>query len=164
MSKTASANVVWAPPPVSVYLDRDVLRATLRRVQDMLLTHKINGGERTLQMAQVCEPKYDDDGERCGTAACIGGWCAILLTGYESSARDMMGKLVGLDRAIRGFNSFDVVNGPKDRLNALFYDFEDTRSYDSPAVAATAIERYLTNKNPWPAGTMPDKLRYRKAT
>ena len=162
MRDDVARTVTFDPTPVRVQLTRQVIRDTLKRVQAMLLTHRINGGERRLAMDQLCSVERDADGNKCGTAACIGGWSGILLTGYEEGASLVMAKMVELDVAMRGEDP--LANRDKNPLYRLFYSFGRTKNYDNPRVAATAIQRYLDGKrNPWPPGVMPNKLNYKRA-
>ncbi len=150
MTKAQYSDVfVYNPPPVRVGLNREVIRATLENIRDQLLRGEINGGKKRLRMEIICEHN------KCGTAACIGGWASILLIGNEVGSRALFDKLIEVDNITRGRD----VGGP---LHELFYSFDRTTDYNLPNVAATAIQRYLDGeRQPWPRGKMPGRLRYR---
>lgn len=160
MNPNVRVPFVFQPTPViRLTFTRQLLRDKLAEVRDMLLTHQINGGGRQLRMESFCDPVRDEHGNKCGTAACIGGWMSVLLTGREDAALPVMRGLVALDMQMRGFMT-DEEEGP---LFELFYSFSDTKNFNEPRVAATAIQRYLSGKkHPWPSGVMPDKLRYKQ--
>lgn len=145
--------------PQKITITKALLRETLAEVRDQLLRHGINGGPRRLSMDTVCEVKS----RGCGTAACIGGWTSVFLLGFEG----------GTDEARRDIvsNLFSYLVGNVDttgHLHQLFYDYNTVNDYDEPNVAATAIQRYLDGKVPWPHGgiddlvDMPNVLRYRR--
>lgn len=139
---------------VSVLLSMPIIRATLKKVRDQLLSHDINGGPRKFQMDYVCERT-----STCGTAACIGGWASIFLLGFEgvsdAQERETVSKLFSQMSALANREYGD------DRLLALFYNFDRTKDYNQPNIAATAINRYLRGvKEPWPYGKMPRVLPY----
>ena len=146
----------------TLVVTKALIRSTLAEVRDQLLSHRINGGDRKLSMETVCEAK-----SKCGMAACIGGWASIFLLGYEQ--RGVNG---GRDSNVASL--FDIMTNVADgtdpygftkrgRLHNLFYDYEATDEYNEPNVAATAIQRYLNGKDPWPEGAMPNVLPYTKA-
>jgi len=137
--------------PVKVELSTRLLRKTLRDVRDALLAHEINGGGKKLEMSSICEAN------KCGTAACIGGWSSLFILGFEGKTeheQEVVGSL---------FEALFNVSGKHDSLlYALFYDYDGTQDHNHPNVAATAINRYLNGKYPWPAGKMPRVLDYTK--
>lgn len=140
--------------PGSIVLSMSLVRRTLREVQEQLLSHDINGGDKKLNMDAVTHVKT------CGMAACIGGWTGLFLLGFDDSrdnrlehaADALFEALIKLDEAVNGFGL----------LHELFYDYGYTANYDEPNVAATAIGRYLRGVKPWPAGDMPNVLPYTK--
>jgi hypothetical protein len=139
--------------PVARKITHTELRKVLGEVRDQLLTHRINGGGRKLRMDIVCQS------HSCGTAACIGGWTALLLLGFEGKTpeqRDIVALL------FENLISLDSAHSGSGRLSALFHHFANTDDYNEPNVAATAIQRYLDRKFPWPTGTMPDVLPYKR--
>ena len=149
--------------PHTLVVTKALIRSTLAEVRDQLLAHRINGGDRKLEMDTVCDSRP----RTCGMAACIGGWASIFLLGYEKRGIDG-----GRDNNVSRL--FDVMEKVADgvdpygftkrgRLHALFYDYQRTDEYNEPNVAATAIQRYLNGKDPWPEGKMPNVLPYTKA-
>jgi len=136
----------YQPPMREVVLTKKLLRETLENVRDQLLRGDINGGGKKLKMQTICHVN------KCGTAACIGGWVGIMLVGNEN-AHEVFSDLIRVDRRTDARQ--------QDLLHNLFYGFEKTDDFDEPNVAATAIQRYLNGKEPWPKGAMPDRLRYR---
>ena len=137
--------------PQTITLDRATIRSTLENVRDQLLRHEIDGGSKEFDMGVVCGQS------RCGTAACIGGWASIFLLGFEGS----IDKDVGERQIVREL--FSKLYADDERLYRLFYAYRHTGKYNTPNVAATAIQRYLDGKSPWPKGEMPDVLRYKRA-
>lgn len=144
----------------SIPLNKEIIRSTLERVRDSLLRHEINGGKARLSMDNICARTS------CGTAACIGGWASIFLLGFESdntsshqryTVSQLFAKLIEVDEA-------EATGRRQSRqlLYKLFYEYDSTTNYNLPNVAATAIQRYLDGKNPWPKGRMPDVLRYKR--
>lgn len=134
-------------------IDTKLLRSTLEQVRDQLLRHDINGGGRKLSMNTVCN--VTTQGKSCGMAACIGGWASIFLLGFEGDKDD--------ERRYQVENLFGaLIRLGGDRLNNLFYNYDRTADYDEPKIAATAIQRYLDGKDPWPKGEMPDVLPYKR--
>lgn len=139
--------------PGTVDLTMPRVRKTLRVVQAQLLSHGINGGGKKLKMDTITMVN------RCGMAACIGGWTVLFLLGFdhtrneklEGAAYDLFSVLITFD--------WEHGNG---NLHSLFHGYADTDDYNQPNIAATAIKRYLAGKNPWPEGTMPDILPYTK--
>jgi hypothetical protein len=134
------------------------LRATLAQVRDHLLDHRINGGGRELDMSSIIRHgkfRYRDGNYHgCGTAACIGGWAGVFLLGIEGKnvrEQEIIGQL---------FEYLCDHNGA--RLSQLFHSYDNTINYNEPNVAATAIQRYLDGKVPWPNGRMPSVLPYTK--
>ena len=147
-----SLEYTFTPPARTVTLTKKLVRDTLAEVRDRLLIGEINGHKNRLKMDVVCQTNA-----KCGTAACIGGWAGILLVGAEN-AHGLFDRLIDVDRATDP--KYHTVG--RDRLWALFHEYEKTLDYNEPNVAATAIQRYLDgNKEPWPRGKMPDRLRYR---
>lgn len=150
-----SATFSFIPPmpnEVTISISRKVVRETLAEVRNQLLRHDINGGGKKFNMTTVC-----DSHNTCGTAACIGGWASIFLVGFE-------GTIDYEEQAIvrRLFDKLHSVYGR--RLHDLFYDFDETKNYNQPNVAATAIQRYLDGERTvWPKGDMPNVLRYKAA-
>lgn len=142
------------PPEIKVEVTRKKLRETLLEVQDALLRHDINGGKRKLTMDRVCNRFGDRNSNSCGTAACLGGWASIFLLGFDPKDYNERNAVENLFSQLAG--SFG------DRLWGLFYRYHQTDDYNEPAVAATAIQRYLDGKNPWPEGKMPNRMRYRR--
>jgi len=135
----------------TITLDRATIRSTLESVRDQLLRHGINGSSKKLTMESVCDIRF-----RCGTAACIGGWVSIFLLGFEGVKDSNERSLVqGL---------FEKLHEGDKRLYELFFLFSGTRNYNTPNVAATAIQRYLDGKSPWPKGKMPGVLCYKRAS
>lgn len=130
------------------------LRKTLGEVRDLLLSHGINGGDKKLDMEVICDERS------CGMAACIGGWTSLFMLGFAGSnsaqeqdtASELFEVLIELDNNVKGDGL----------LSSLFYHFAATRAFNEPNVAATAIDRYLKGKQPWPDGDMPDVLPYTK--
>lgn len=131
----------------TIKFDRTIIRNTLAQVRDQLLNHDINGGPRKLDMARIVNT--------CGTAACIGGWASIFLLGFEGASFSR-----GESDTVHSL--FVSLGATYPRLYKLFYGFNYTQHYDEPNVAATAIQRYLDGKNPWPKGKMPNVLRYKR--
>ena len=154
------ANVDTFCYTVSVPISNAIIRRTLKRVRDQLLSHDINGGPQKFKMDVVCETQTRGNG--CGTVACIGGWASIFLLGFEgakdynerSTVSDLFTKLLSVSQLATGNN----------RLYALFYNYGATVGYNQPNVAATAINRYLKGYNPWPKGKMPRVLPYTRRT
>jgi hypothetical protein len=141
----------------SISLDRSVIRSTLVEVRDLLLRHEINGGDKNLNMDRVC------GSNGCGTAACIGGWASILLLGFEGSSAQRYQQRQIVEHLFAALINADRAEGKRgDRLHKLFYTFSCTDDYNRPNVAATAIQRYLDGKTPWPKGKMPNVLRYKR--
>ena len=138
----------YRPEPVIIEVTREKLRETLEEVRDQLLSHGINGGGRKLDMDLIC----DQDG--CGTAACIGGWASIFIIGVEAKSQHEQNYIAALFQKL--FETFGT------RLSRLFHGFDRTKNYNEPNVAATAIQRYLDGKEPWPHGEMPNVLRYKR--
>mgnify|MGYP003452444441 FL=1 len=136
----------------TIKLDHATIRSTLESVRDQLLRHGINGSSKKLTMESVCDIRF-----RCGTAACIGGWVSIFLLGFEGS----IDKDVGERQIVKEL--FSKLCEDDNRLYRLFYADRHTGKYNTPNVAATAIQRYLDGKSPWPKGEMPDVLRYKRA-
>lgn len=133
----------------TIKLDRATIRRTLESVRDQLLRHEINGGGgKKITMEIICDPYA------CGTAACIGGWASIFLLGFEG----VEGQEHGIVQQL-----FSELHEGDKRLQKLFYAFSYTENYNTPNIAATAIQRYLDGKSPWPKGKMPDVLRYKRA-
>lgn len=137
----------------SIELNNAVLRKTLEKVRDQLLNHEINGGDKKLHMNGVCH-KTD-----CGTAACIGGWASIFLLGFEGGDKVRVSIVENLFSALLNAPSTNV---DKRNLWKLFYNFHYTYDYNEPNIAATAIQRYLDGKGPWPKGEMPNVLPYKR--
>jgi len=156
----AKAIVFEYTRPASIVIDKALLRATLEDVRDQLLSHDINGGPRQLSMNTVCQ-LADESNNKCGTAACIGGWASLFLLGFEghteverNTVNELFAKLTDDDL------------GGKYLYN-LFYEYGAVENFDEPNVAATAIQRYLDGKKPWPESrfdsvTMPNVLPYTK--
>lgn len=152
MTKNTTVNFSFE---TQIKISKSLLRDTLARVRDELLNHRINGGDRRLNMECV----VDNPGHGCGTAACIGGWTSLFILGFTGekaservAASDLFDTLLALDRQ----------DNSRDRLNDLFYNYELNHDYNEPNVAATAIQRYLDGKAPWPRGKMPDVLPYKR--
>lgn len=156
--------------PKRMVLTKALVHETLKRVRDELLSHRINGGAQKLSMDCVIDTEFYTRGQRkagsCGMAACIGGWTSIFLLGYEKD-----GKKEGVDSTVsRLFDHLVATCDPRNsygghsggKLHQLFYDYGATVDYDEPNVAATAIQRYLDGKRPWPQGDMPNVLPYTK--
>ena len=133
----------------TIKLDRITIRSTLASVRDQLLKHEINGGPHKFSMDCVIASRG-----ACGMAACIGGWTSIFLLGFEGGANYTKRNIVQ--------DLFNRLAVSDDRLHKLFYSYDGTKDYNEPNVAATAIQRYLDGKNPWPKGKMPDVLRYKR--
>lgn len=145
--------------PQKLTITKELLRETLADVRDKLLNHGINGGPRKLAMTVVCE-KFNS----CGTVACIGGWTSIFLLGFEASSEETHQHGI-----VEGLFSFLIDHVDRSsRLRNLFYEYSAVQDHDEPNVAATAIQRYLDGKTPWPqplqGGTvpMPDVLPYKR--
>lgn len=138
--------------PASIELSMPMIRKTLREVQAQLLRRDINGGDKKLRMETTTCPN------RCGMAACLGGWTSLFLLGFdvsrdtrlEHAADELFSTLITVDRLYgRGY------------LSSLFHDYHFTLRFNEPNVAATAIKRYLAGKeNPWPCGEMPNVMPY----
>lgn len=145
----------YTPPNVKTVITYAMLRKTLREVQGALLSRDINGGPKHLDMQ--CIVSVGDN--KCGTAACIGGWTGLFLLGFEGRSEfesDVTSQL--FDTLIDLDNEFGNGN-----LSDLFHRFNVTEDYNEPNVAATAIERYLKGKDiVWPDGEMPNVLEYTK--
>lgn len=144
----------------AIPLNKEIIRSTLERVRDSLLRHEINGGKARLNMDNVCNRTS------CGTAACIGGWASIFLLGFEPgnaspSQRATVAQLFNKLTEVDGATATGRRQGRR-LLHKLFYEYHVTIDHNSPNVAATAIQRYLDGKNPWPVGKMPDVLRYKR--
>ena len=143
--------------PTSIEITTLLLRNTLKKVRDQLLSHGINGGGKKLDMDTVC------DAQGCGTAACIGGWTSIFLLGFEKSyskedSRNIASEL--FDR-LQALDTHEDAIG-RTRLFHLFYEYGNTDDYNEPNIAATAIQRYLDGEvHPWPHGEMPSVLKYK---
>lgn len=135
-----------------VPISKVLLRKTLGEVRDQLLSHGINGGDRKFDMQTVC------DAHKCGTVACIGGWASLFLLGFGHANADERGVADDLFSWLH--NNLD----DDGRLYKLFYEFGGTEDCNVPNVAATAIQRYLNGKDPWPEGEMPRVLPYTTRT
>lgn len=147
--------------PERLAVTRPLLRETLAEVRDMLLNHGINGGPRKLAMNVVCQRRED---HKCGTAACIGGWVSIFLLGFDAGTDVVQNSIV---ESLFSFLTDDL--DKSGRLRNLFYDYCNVKDFDEPNVAATAIQRYLDGKAPWPeskdgdyAAVMPNVLPYKR--
>lgn len=150
---TKAITFSYTPEPVTLKITYAGMRKALGEVRDALLSHVINGGGKKLDMEVVC-----DTANKCGTAACIGGWASIFLLGFEAKTEDEQSIAVDLfDHLIR----LDDTHG-NCQLRELFYDYHSTDDYNEPNVAATAIQRYLKGLKPWPRGEMPKVLEYTK--
>lgn len=144
----------YQPPAVTTVITYAALRKTLREVQEMLLSRAINGGPKHLDMQCIT-----DNTNKCGMAACIGGWTSLFLLGFEGKSdyetdivSDLFDTLCDLDNE-HGYGT----------LSDLFHRFAYTNDYNEPNVAATAIGRYLRgHEQPWPDGDMPRVLAYTK--
>lgn len=148
------ASVFHYDLPQSVKITKTLLRQTLADVRDQLLSHDINGGGKKLMMDTVC------DVNRCGTAACIGGWASVFLLGFEPS-KEMVNDADSSPIDLLFSHLIEHHDDYRHRLNALFHHYGNTINYDVPNIAATAIQRYLDGKEePWPEGEMPDVLPY----
>jgi hypothetical protein len=130
--------------PQKIAITPTLINQTLREVQRQLRSREINGGKKKFNMELVC-----DTHGKCGTAACIGGWASILLTGTEDGAvvGPLFSQLIADDL------------DPDGRLDALFHNYDYTYDYNNPAVAARAIDRYFNKRidkdDIWPEGEMP---------
>lgn len=148
------ATFTFTPPPPAertISIGRKALREVLEDIRDQLLSHDINGGGKKFEMDTIC-----DRHNRCGTAACIGGWASIFLVGFEGVVDHREKSIV---RSL--FDRLHKTHGK--RLYDLFYEFDRTKNYNEPNVAATAIQRYLDGERTvWPNGTMPNVLRYKR--
>lgn len=153
-SRNPSIRFEYTPAPVVIDIDRALLRATLEKVRDQLLTHQINGGGKKLTMDSICQRMYDRDGHACGMAACIGGWTSLFLLGFDGSNPKDRAPAVDLFGAVQNIGGRYIGN--------LFYGYDETENYNEPNIAATAIQRYLDGDKPWPRGKMPDVLRYKR--
>lgn len=146
-----TATTIRWQEPRSARITPAQIRKTLRDVQSELRRHEINGGDKTLRMDGVCHTIYK--GNKCKTAACIGGWVGVFLLGTENE-----------EAVERLFN----VMADDNRLHALFHEYGNTESYNNPDVAAQAIERYfdrrIGNDNIWPHGVMPMPAKPKRAT
>lgn len=126
--------------PAEIVLTEKIIEDGLRKVQQMLRANKLPG---KFEM----ETSVEQGKNRCGTAACIGGWLAIMLADTDDA--DTVNSLMGV-----------VVEFDAYRLGDLFYGYASTARFNDPRVAAQAIERYFDRKNVsnddvWPDGKMP---------
>lgn len=137
---------------LGVRISRSQVRSSLAKVRDLLLSHEINGGDKKLEMDTICGI------HGCGTAACIGGWVSIFTIGFEGVTMEKRAIIARLFHELQHTEE----GSSKVRLHKLFYNHTGTKDYNSPRIAATAIQRYLDGKNPWPKGVMPDVLRYKR--
>lgn len=145
------AMFTFTPPTQTISIGRAAFRKVLGDIRDQLLRHEINGGSKKLKMDVVC------DKNRCGTAACIGGWASIFMVGFEGGVSNVLEKVI-VDNL---FTKLRQTHGR--RVNDLFYEFSATENYNEPNVAATAIQRYLDGERTiWPEGKMPNVLRYKR--